>query len=313
MTWTLVALLGYFFGAVTALLDKVLLSDNHIKAPAVYAFFVSLFSLFAVVFVPFGFQFFGWYHTGVFLLSGIAFVYGLLALYTAVRGNEISRVSPLAGTVVSVVAFGMALLPFSPEPLEWSSRIILALLLLIGGGFLVSFDLPFRKGEHFSKFVIIAGVLMAFSFLLLKHGYADANFVSGLVWSRLGMFFGGLSLLLFPVFRGQILETGSGSSLRSRMSFSTGSIFVINKVLAGIGSFLIIYAIKLGPVALVQAFSGVQYVFLLALALPLSIRYPQVFGERLLFWDWFQKICAIVLIGLGLWLAATGGVKLFNI
>lgn len=313
MTWTFVALLGYFFGAVTAILDKYLLSDNHIKAPAVYAFFVALFSLFALAFIPFGFQFFSWYNAGIFLCAGLFFVYGLLALYTAVRGNEISRVSPLVGTVVSIMAFGVTLLPFSEVEIIWSGRMVLALILLIGGGFLISFDLPFRKEEHFSKYVVIAGVLMAGSFLLLKYGYGDANFVTGLIWSRIGMFLGGISLLLFPLFRGQILEMSSGLSERPQTSLLTGVIFVVNKVLAGVGSFLIIYAIKLGPVALVQAFSGIQYVFLLALVLPLSFRYPKVFSEKLLFWDWFQKICAILLIGLGLWLAATSGVKLFNV
>jgi hypothetical protein len=158
--------------------------------------------------------------------------------------------------------------------------------------------------------VLVAGVLMALSLLLLKYGYADANFVSGLVWSRLGIFVAGLSLLAPPVFRRQILEASGHFSTTPSASLSTGSIFVVNKVCAGAASFLIAYAIKLGPVAFVQALSGMQYVFLLMLALPLSLRYPRVFDEKLLFWDWFQKACAILCIGLGLWLAASSGVKL---
>ncbi|MFZ2300090.1 MAG: hypothetical protein WAW00_03080, partial [Candidatus Moraniibacteriota bacterium] len=293
-----------------ALLDKYILS-GPIKAPATYAFFVSLFSLFTLFFIPFGFQFFGYRTTGLFLLSGVLFLYGLVAFYVAVQRHEISRIAPLVGTVVSLVAFGAVFVPgvFSEEA-AFTVVHILALLLLIGGGLLISFDLPLKPGESIPVFVIIAGIAMGVSLLLLKYGYADANFVSGLVWSRIGMFAGGLSLLLVPVFREQIFAGSHRLSTPSREAVHAGAVFIANKICGGAATFLIAYAAFLGPVSFVQALSGMQYVFLLALALPLSLRYPQVFGEKLFFWDWFQKVCAIALIGLGLWLAATGGVKL---
>lgn len=309
MAWMAVALGGYFFNAVAALLDKYLLS-GPIKTPAVYAFFVSLFSLFTLFFIPFGFQFFGWQTTGLFLLSGALFLYGLVAFYTAVQQNEVSRIAPLVGTVVSLVAFGTVFAPALFSEGTFTVIHILALLLLISGGLLISFDLPLRTGERIPVAVIIAGIAMGVSLLLLKYGYADANFVSGLVWSRLGMFAAGLSLLLIPVFRKQILAGSSRFSSPSRDAVHTGSVFIVNKLCGGIATFLIAYAAFLGPVSFVQALSGMQYVFLLVLALPLSVRYPKIFGERLFFWDWFQKACAIILIGLGLWLAATGGIKL---
>lgn len=309
MAWMAVALGGYFFNAVAALLDKYLLS-GPIKAPAVYAFFVSLFSLFTLFFIPFGFQFFGWQTTGLFLLSGALFLYGLVAFYAAVQQNEVSRIAPLVGTVVSLIAFGAVFLPGLFSEGTFTVIHILALLLLISGGLLISFDLPLRRGERIPVAVIAAGIAMGVSLLLLKYGYADANFVSGLVWSRLGMFVAGLSLLLIPVFRRQILAGSGRFSAPSRAVVHTGAVFIINKACGGIATFLIAYAAFLGPISFVQALSGMQYVFLLALALPLSLRYPRIFGERLFFWDWFQKACAIILIGLGLWLAATGGVKL---
>ncbi|MDP3957253.1 MAG: hypothetical protein Q8Q10_02010 [bacterium] len=310
MSWISTALLGYFFLAVAALFDKYLLA-RRIKAPAVYAFFVSLFSLFVLPAVPFGFRFFGWHITGVFLLSGVLFLYGLLALYTAVKENEISRISPLVGTVVSFVAVGVGFFPGTFSETVFSPVHILAFALLIGGGLLISFDLPLRKYEHIPLSVIVAGVAMGVSLLLLKYGYNQANFVSGLVWSRLGMFLGGLSLLLISTFREQILGEIGAFRAVSRTVVHTGSVFVLNKICAGSATFLIIYATYLGPVSFVQALSGMQYVFLLLLALPLSFRYPQVFSEKMYFWDWFQKAVAIIIIGLGLGLLATSGVKLF--
>jgi hypothetical protein len=44
--------------------------------------------------------------------------------------------------------------------------------------------------------------------------------------------------------------------------------------------------------------------------IPLSFRYPGIFGEKLYFWDWVQKAIAVVIIGLGLWIATLSGVPL---
>ncbi len=311
MAWALVALLGYFFTAVSAVFDKYLLSDR-IPTPAVYAFFVSLFSLFALGFIPFGFQFSDTRTTVTLLFSGMLFVYGLVAFYQAVKQHEISRVAPLVGTVVSLVAFLAVFLPGMSGEESIGPWYLLALVLLIVGGLLISFDLPLRRGEHVSWFIFFAGILMGISLLLLKEGYAHTNFQSGLVWSRLGMTVAGLSLLLVPLFRGQIFAQLRGFSHRSTRATSTGALFVLNKVTAGIATFLIAYAISRGSVSFIQALSGMQYVFLLLMMMPLSLRYPALFGERLLFWDWVQKGVAVGIIALGLWLATQSGVTLLS-
>lgn len=309
MTWSLVALLGYFFAAISAVFDKYLLSDR-IPTPVVYAFFVSLFSMVPLVLIPFGFQYTTWYSTWTLLLSGALFVYGLIAFYTAVKQHEISRVAPLVGTVVSLVAFLAVFLPWMPGEQTVEVWYIAALICLIVGGLLISFDLPFHKGEHISKLVLVAGLLMGVSLLLLKEGYVGSNFVSGIIWSRIGMVSAGLSLLLIPTFRRDIFAQFQGFGRRSERAFGTTVLFVLNKTSAGIATFLITYATYLGSVSFVQALSGMQYVFILAITFPLSLHYEHIFGERLFFWDWFQKIAAVILIGIGLWLATLSGITL---
>lgn len=308
MAWIGAALLGYFFNAITAILDKYLLS-GPIKAPAVYAFFVAIFSLFALGFVPFGFQFFGWTITGILLISGAIFLYGLVAFYAAVQVWNISRIAPLVGIVVSFVAFGALFLPGFSEAQFTTGHIVALLFLIIGGG-LLAFDLPLKPHEYVPWQVLVAGVAMGASLLLLKYGYTQVDFVSGLVWSRLGIFLAGLSLLLVPTFRRQIVSSMKGGSAPATRNISTGIVFVATKTLAGIGSFLVVYATFLGPVSFVQALSGMQYLFLVLLAFPLCHFFPLVYCERLLFWDWVQRIGAILLIGIGLWLAAMSGVTL---
>ncbi len=309
MTWALVALLGYFFSAVSAAFDKFLLSDR-IPTPAVYAFFVSLFSLFALGFAPFGFHLLDIGTTITLLLSGMTFVYGLVAFYAAVKRHEVSRVAPLVGTIISLVAFLAVFLPGMAGEVAVDSRYIMALVFLIVGGLLISFDLPLRRGEHISWYIVLAGILMGMSFLFLKAGYAGTDFVNGLVWSRLGMTLAGLTLFIVPLFRRQIVAQFTGFGHRSSRAASTGGLFLLNKTTAGLGTFLVAYATYLGSVSFVQALSGMQYVFLLFLTFPLSFRYPQIFGERLHFWDWFQKVVAVGIIGFGLWLATMSGIPL---
>jgi uncharacterized membrane protein len=307
MHWISLALAGYFFNAVTALFDKYLLA-GRIKEPVVYAFFVSVLSLFAVVLIPFGYKPIPWQTETVFVISGILFLYGLVAFYNAVKRSEISRVAPLVGITISVIA-GVASLAFGPAAnLSFSPGHFLSLFMLLAGAFLIAFDLPLKKNDALMKSTLLAGALMALSLLFLKTGYRNADFVNGLIWSRIGFIIGGFSLFIIPEYRRAILDNTRHLSSSNKRDVMTGFLFLLNKIFGAIATFLLTYAAFLGPVTFIQALNGIQYAFVLILAIPLALRFPKIFGERLYFWDWFQKAAAIVLIGLGTWLAVTQGV-----
>lgn len=307
MHWLTFALAGYFFNAVTALFDKFLLS-GRIKEPVVYAFFVSILSLFAVVLIPFGYQPIPWQTSVVFVISGMLFLYGLVAFYNAVKRSEISRVAPLVGITISVIA-GVASLAFGPAAnLSFSPGHFLSLLLLLFGAFLIAFDLPLKKNDALMKSTLLAGALMALSLIFLKTGYRNADFVNGLLWSRLGFIVGGFSLFIIPEYRAAIIDNTRGLSSSNRRDVMTGLLFVLNKVFGAIATFFLTYAAFLGPVTFIQALNGIQYAFVLILAVPLAFHFPSIFEEKLYFWDWFQKGVAVILIGLGMWMAVTQGV-----
>ncbi len=307
MGWLLYTLGGYFFNAVTSIFDKFLLADR-VKEPSVYAFFVAILSLFAVVFVPFGVQWIPWQTIVVFVISGVLFLYGLVAFYNAVKRSEISRVAPLVGITVAIIA-GVASLAFGPAAhASFSPSHFLSLFLILGGAFLVAYDLPLRPNDALMKSTLLAGALMALSLIFLKTGYQNADFINGLVWSRLGFVLGGFSLFFIPEYRAAILASTHAMTVASKDNFITGSLFVLNKIFGAIATFLLTYAAYLGPITFIQALNGVQYVFVLLLALPLSYYFPKVFGERLYFWDWMQKAAAVALIALGMWLAVHSGV-----
>ena len=104
------------------------------------------------------------------------------------------------------------------------------------------------------------------------------------------------------------MENTRTLSSSNRRDVSTGALFILNKIFGAAASFLLTYAAFLGPVTFIQALNGVQYAFVLVLTIPLAMRFPKIFEEKLYFWDWFQKGIAIIFIALGMWLAVDQGV-----
>ena len=73
-----------------------------------------------------------------------------------------------------------------------------------------------------------------------------------------------------------------------------------NKIVGGISTYMLNFAIGLGSVTLLNSLVSIQYVFVLVLVAILSKTKAHVFQEKLLFWDWAQKITAIAIIAIGM-------------
>ena len=148
--WMTIAISGYFLMAMVSVFDKYLLHSR-------------MFSLFALGFVPFGFEFPGIKLVLLDIISGFFFIYGLLALYRAVQENEISRVSPLVGTIIPVISSVYAFF-FMKEELGLVG--VLAIIVLVSGGFLVSFDLPIQNLKLFKgfRYAVLSAFCQAVSF-----------------------------------------------------------------------------------------------------------------------------------------------------
>lgn len=298
MQWIIIAILAYFFLALSQVLDKFLLSER-IPRPAVYAFYVGLLSLFTLFYAPFGLHLLEMRVAALSLISGVTFIYGILFLYYGVKASEVSRIIPLTGAILTIATFLLAVI-FLQE--EFSVRKIFGLVLLLSGGLLISFDLPIKSKKIFAGFqdCVIAGIFLAFAYIMFDLVYADnINFISGFVWTRLGIFAGSLSLLLMPKFRQEIINSFRNFGQNKKRNLGSTALFVANKLLGGSHAIIIGYAIKLGSVTTINALGSIQYVFVLALSAGLALKYPKLFREKLFFWDWAQKIGAVTLIGLG--------------
>lgn len=307
MSWILVALSGYLFNALAALFDKFLLSEERIGSPALYAFYTSLVSLFAVVLIPFGFVFA--IPKAMFLgfFSGFLFLLGLVAFYESVKRSEVSRAAPLVGVSVVGFLFLVSLLLGISSGQLFHVTDVMVLGLLVAGSFALSKHTGSKRDPLFARYVLVAGALMAASLIVLKETYVLSNFSSGFVWSRLGMFLTGMSFLLFPLFREQIFSGGERHAKPTKRNFGTATYFFLNKAFGGAGAFLIAYAVSLGPVTFIQGLNGTQFAFLFLLVIPLSFRYPHIFGERLDRIGLVEKVFGIMLLSLGVFLAASSG------
>ena len=308
MNWIVVSLVAYLLLSLCFILDKFLLKKS-IPKPAVYAFYMALLSSGVLFLIPFGVR---WVNFSFFIRSsffGIIFIWALVYFYKAVKKNQISKVAPLVGTVTQIATFFLAVIFLNHSI---SNLNLVGLALLIVGGFLVSFDLPLNyksltKGLSSS---VESGVLFAIAYSGFDYIYqefkivsGDQNvFINGFFWTRIGLILGGFSLLLVNKYRIEIKKSifGKHKKHKESRSVKTLALLLLNKIFGGTSSILINHAILLGGAVFVQAVSSVQFVFVLILATLVSIKHPDIFDEKLYFWDWAQKIGAILLIAGGI-------------
>jgi len=307
----IVAFTGYSLNAVASVFDKFLLSEKRIGAPALYAFFLSLTNLPFFALIPFGFVLFIPSAVAFGVGSGFVFLYGLLVSYQAIKRSEVSRAVPLIGVASVGFLFLLSLCTVFLSGKGISLTDVLALGLLVAGAILLATGGHGINGPGFIRSVLLSGGLLAVAMVLLKESYHFSDFATGFVWSKVGVFAGGMSLFFVPSFREAILSSHDRFSSPGKRKTTTGIYFLLTQVFGGIGTILVSYAVWLGSATFVQGMSGVQYGLVFVFATVLSIRYPYIFREHISHRETVRKVFAIVLLALGIWLASNAGLDGF--
>jgi drug/metabolite transporter (DMT)-like permease len=301
MNWILIAILSYFLTALAVILDKFMLSGKKVSHPAVYAFYSGVLSFFTLlIFAPFGFHQISFSSALANFLGGALFLFGILFIFYAIEKSEASRAMPVIGAAIPIISFFIGL-AFLGEKLQLLN--IFGLVLLIGGGFFMSFNFSKKSGaKFFSEFghSILAGIFLALSYVIFKKLYTTDNFINVFIWTRMGVFLGALLLLLFSSFRNRIWESFKNFKKKEKENSETGLLFIFNKLLGGAGSFLFNYAISLGSVTIVNALVATEYVFIFIIGIILSFWFASIFQEEKNWRTILQKIIAIVVIGVGM-------------
>jgi len=179
----------------------------------------------------------------------------------------------------------------------FSGKEITGIFLLLLGGAVISFK--FYAGRFFSHWrgATLAGLLAAFSMILLKLGFDNGSFVNGYVVSRMGILFAALCALAIPDFRKSVFENLKKRKRRENVENLAGTI--VAKTTAGAGTFLINWSISLGSVAIVSSFVSVQYLLTFVFALFLSFFLKDIFIERFSVLNFLTKMAGILLVTLG--------------
>lgn len=260
MNFVWLAILGYLFLALEAVVGKYLLMGK-IKNWRLYLFYVSFLSLFSLFFSPFGLAWWGWKLFLWSFLSGAIFFLSLSFLFYSLSTSVASRVYVLFGAISTFTTFVLMKL-FSEEDLKsWE---IISVFLLLLGGFFISFKFSQKRFFHNCQKVILSGFLAGISLVLLKYIYNETNFISGYVYSRLGIFGMAVLFLGIPFWRKKtFIKNKKNQKKRSFL------IVLPVKILAGIGTILISYSISVGSLTIVNALVSVQYLatFLLTMGL----------------------------------------------
>ena len=290
-SWILIAIVAYLLFALNGVADKFLLthSDHH---PSTYVFYLGISSLVVLVLSGFGLHMLPWPTLLLALLAGVSFAYALLFFYRAIQQTSISRILPIEGGLVPIFSL---ILAYITKIEIFDAKELIAFGFLVVGSVLMAFKKT-ESGWHAKAWyhATIAAILFAVSFILTKFIYQQTNFISGLVWTRLGLAVGALTLLMWPLARRHIIAAPKTVTTGNKVLFYAAA------AAGGAASFLQNYAIARGSVVIVNALQGVQFAFVLIISLFLSEFYPKVLKEDISAGILLQKIIAIILISIGL-------------
>ena len=297
--WIIIAAVGYFLMAVSGVADKFLVS-KVVREPIAYAFYTALTGPASLALILIGnktlghFQFLNTHDTVAALLCGIFFIVGIYFSWSAILNSSVSKVVPIQGGLGSLFTFLFAFLILN-ERLTASQT--------IGFGYLVFgviiISLHKEQGKWTWKgfsYAALSSACFALFLVLTKYTFNNSNYISGMVWTRLGFVFPLPFILAFKKNREAIFNAPKEAGVRNVALYYT------SRASGTIGSFLQNYAISLGSVSIVNALQGMQFAFLLILTSFFSIYYPKVLKEDMDHETITLKVAAIAVISCGLFL-----------
>ena len=260
---------GQLLNASTVLIDKYIVTKTSISRPGVYVFYVGIISGFVLILLPFGVVNSPSPHTVLLSLDiGFVFVASILFLYRALKDANATDVIAWLTAVSALTTFVFSSL-FLHEKLPASFPY--AMLLFVIGVLLVG---HFRFYARSFIQVILAGTLFGLSVVLIKILFSTVSFVDGFFWSRMGNMTAALSLLLLPTIRRHVFQVTKNTTKK------TGLLVVANRILGGLAFLFILYAIRLGPVSIVNALSSLQFLFIFLIIFFLGKYMPELYHHE---------------------------------
>jgi uncharacterized membrane protein len=280
----LIAIVAHGLIGISLVWDKVLLRRKGLQNLVSYVFWLGAISIFGVALLPFGFHMPSPGIAAIALVAGFCDLLASYFYYAALKAGEVSEELAAMGgfTPVATVALSVPLLGIH------LAGQFCGFALMTLGGFVMFFaeKLPLRK---MLPRVIAAAALFGLTDVLQKIAFNHVKFVSGYVFFTIGTFSGAVSLLLRPSWRRQIFRSPGQAPPRSKVGY------LLNRLMAGAGSFLVVYAVSRIAPSMVEAISGVRYVVIFFGAYAITRWRPRWFRE-----DFTPRALAIKALGTAL-------------
>jgi len=297
MIWILALILAHIFYAIASILDKYILA-KPIPNPMNYSFWVGFLGIFILILIPIGFLipeqgFVMPNKSEIFwsLIAGVAQIGAFLCFYKALDKGEVSRIVPFVGAMTSVFVLILSSLILKEFLI---AQQVIAFALLVLGSFVIGFKRKHLSENGILGLAIGGALFFALFWVITKYLFLGTNFISGLVWVRTGVALIALTLLFSKKNRKLIF------SKTEKVKSKTTAFFMLGRILTVLGGLFLYFAVFWGSsISLTNAFNGLQYVFVLIIALSLFKKIPSLkeqFSKEVL----FQKIIATLLICLGL-------------
>lgn len=278
-----IAVVAHGLVGISLVWDKILLKRKGMKDLASYVFWLGAISIFGLVLIPFGFR------MPSFGIAAIAFAAGACDLvatwfyYAALKAGEVSEEVAVMGgfTPLATILLSMPLLGIHLAGL--AGFIVMTL-----GGFVMFLAEKMPLPRMLPR-VIAAAVLFGLTDVLQKLAFNATNFVSGYVFFTIGTFVGAMALLVRPSIRRAIFKSSEEAPPRSKLGY------MLNRFVAGIGSFLVVFAISRISPSMVEAISGTRYVVIFFGAYAITRWKPDWFSE-----DFTRRALIVKAVGTGM-------------
>lgn len=292
MSGIAVAFAAQLFIGVSLVIDKIFFGESGERRVIPYVFWIAIMSSFGFVFFFFGFTLPSIGTIGLSVLAALSFLLMLICYYKVLSIGEATEAVPVVGGFAPLATFlAGSILEFTPMNAAEAA----GFTLLITGGFILFFS-DRSKLTKIIPWTLVASALTGSTNILEKIVFQNtANFATGYALMKTATLIIGVSMLAVPYLRKNIF-TESKDTARGRRI-----LYFVNRAIAGTGSLLIFYAIKLEKhPAIVESINGARYIIVFILAYALTRIRPDLLTETIKGWRAFSKITATLLILLGL-------------
>jgi drug/metabolite transporter (DMT)-like permease len=301
MHWFFITLAGPFFYALTNHIDKVLL-DKYFKAAGVGT--LMIFSSFlAILALPIFYLLdpsvlsVSYFSIGILCFVGCINVLILWLYFLALQEDEASivvvfyQLVPVFGALLGYVVLHETL-----NKIE-----LIAMSIIIFGTTLISFEIDsdnkFKLKTRTIYLMTTAAFLWALSSVIFKYVELEDNVVRSLFWEHVTLTCIGILIFIFiKKYRINFLTAVKENSRNILF------INITNEILYMAGNYVFAYAYLLAPIGLILLMNSFQPIFVFAIGIILTLFFPSISSEKIKLQHVVQKLLAITITGLGVYL-----------